>query len=175
MRSVVARGLLFAVVLASVVIVADAQQAMNGNHNGSDPRNDPRVGLKAGLKDAGQAARNMELIATLPKPEGFFDPKEPAGVPSGPEEDPKVPEKPEKEPEEPKPGTPEARRAAGLNFANSDLAFSGNYLFMGNFNGFNIYDIQNPKKLKLVTSVVCPGAAATTCGTSSGLVRQVPV
>ena len=157
MRSVVARGLLFAMVLASVVIVADAQQATNGNHNGSDPRNDPRVGLKAGLKDAGQAARNMELIATLPKPEGFFDPKEPAGVPSGPEEDPKVPEKPEKEPEEPKPGTPEARRAAGLNFANSDLAFSGNYLFMGNFNGFNVYDIQNPKKLKLVTSVVCPG------------------
>ncbi len=90
MRSVVARGLLFAVVLASVVIVADAQQATNGNHNGSDPRNDPRVGLKPGLKDAGQAARNMELIATLPKPEGFFDPKEPAGVPSGPEEDPKV-------------------------------------------------------------------------------------
>ena len=44
-----------------------------------------------------------------------------------------------------------------MNFANSDLAFAGNYLFMGNFNGFNIYDIQNPKKLKLVTSVVCPG------------------
>ena len=29
---------------------------------------DPRVGLKPGLKDAGQAARNMELVASLPKP-----------------------------------------------------------------------------------------------------------
>ena len=52
----------------------------------------------------------MELIATLPKPEGFFDPKEPAGVPVGPEER-EDPKQPEKEPEEPKPGTPEARRA----------------------------------------------------------------
>jgi hypothetical protein len=44
-----------------------------------------------------------------------------------------------------------------LNFANSDLAFSGNYLFVGNFSGFNVYDIQNPKSPKLVTSVLCPG------------------
>src|SRR4029077_10064479 len=35
---------------------------------------DPRVGLKAGLRDAGEAASNMKRIATLPKPEGFFDP-----------------------------------------------------------------------------------------------------
>ena len=41
--------------------------------------NDPRVGLKAGFRDAGSAARNMELVASLPKPEGFFDPKAPAG------------------------------------------------------------------------------------------------
>ena len=33
--------------------------------------NDPRVGLKAGLKDAGIAAKNMELLSTLPRPEGF--------------------------------------------------------------------------------------------------------
>ena len=45
----------------------------------------------------------------------------------------------------------------GLNFANSDLAFSGNHLFIGNFNGFNTYDIENPKKPKLLASVVCPG------------------
>ncbi len=50
-----------------------------------------------------------------------------------------------------------ARLVAGLNFANSDLAFSGTHLFVGNFNGFNIYDIGNPAKPKLVTSVVCPG------------------
>ena len=27
-----------------------------------------------GLRDAGTAARGMELVANLPKPEGFFDP-----------------------------------------------------------------------------------------------------
>ena len=29
-------------------------------------------------------------------------------------------------------------------FPNSDMAFQGNYAFVGNFNGFNIYDISNP-------------------------------
>ncbi len=46
---------------------------------------DPRVGLKAGLRDAGVAMRNMELIASLPKPEGFFDPSAPAGETTPPE------------------------------------------------------------------------------------------
>jgi hypothetical protein len=44
-----------------------------------------------------------------------------------------------------------------LNFANSDLAFSGTLVFVGNFNGFNTYDIETPKKAQLLTSVVCPG------------------
>ncbi len=35
--------------------------------------------MKPGLRDAGIAAKNMELVATLGKPEGFFDPKAPAG------------------------------------------------------------------------------------------------
>jgi hypothetical protein len=42
-------------------------------------------------------------------------------------------------------------------FANSDLAFRGNTLFMGSFHGFNIYDITNPATPTLRTSVVCPG------------------
>ena len=41
---------------------------------------DPRVGLKPGLRDAGEAAKGMEKIASLFKPEGFFDPKVPAGT-----------------------------------------------------------------------------------------------
>src|SRR5437773_4099387 len=53
--------------------------------------NDPRVGLKAGFHDAGEAARNIERIASLPKPEGFFDPKTPAGTPIPPERDPNAP------------------------------------------------------------------------------------
>ena len=49
------------------------------------------------------------------------------------------------------------QRRSGLNFANSDLAFSGHHLFIGNFNGFNVYDLVNPKKPKLLASIVCPG------------------
>src|SRR4029077_7348059 len=46
---------------------------------------------------------------------------------------------------------------AQLAFANSDLAFQGNHLFQGNFYGVNIYDISNPAKTTLLTSMVCPG------------------
>jgi hypothetical protein len=52
---------------------------------------------------------------------------------------------------------PERVVIAQLAFANSDLAFQGNHLFQGNFYGFNIYDISNPTKTTLLTSVVCPG------------------
>ena len=41
--------------------------------------------------------------------------------------------------------------------ANSDLAFQGDHAFVGNFNGFNIYNISNPAAPTLRTSVVCPG------------------
>jgi hypothetical protein len=84
---------------------------------------DPRVGLKAGLTDAGVAAKGLELVANLPKPEGFMDP-------SG---------------------------QHSLNFANSDIAFQGNHVFLGNFSGFNIYDVENTRKPRVVTSIVCPG------------------
>ena len=59
-------------------VLAEAQQAP------PDP-NDPRIGLKAGIHDAAFAARHMELVSTLPKPPGFFDPEFPAGVPAPPE------------------------------------------------------------------------------------------
>ncbi|HEX7122524.1 MAG TPA: hypothetical protein VF178_09170 [Gemmatimonadaceae bacterium] len=35
---------------------------------------DPRVGLRPGVHDAGTAAWNLKLVATRPKPQGFFDP-----------------------------------------------------------------------------------------------------
>ena len=44
-----------------------------------------------------------------------------------------------------------------LSFANSDLAFRGNYGFAGNFHGFNIYDMSDAADPVLKTSVVCPG------------------
>ncbi|HUF73817.1 MAG TPA: DUF305 domain-containing protein [Gammaproteobacteria bacterium] len=49
---------------------------------------DPRAGLAAGFDDAGQAAVNLELVGSLPKPPGFFDPANPAGLPpERPEDD----------------------------------------------------------------------------------------
>ncbi len=47
--------------------------------------------------------------------------------------------------------------AGGLDFANSDLAFSGTHMVMGNFHGFNAYDIESAKSPRLLASVVCPG------------------
>jgi hypothetical protein len=86
-------------------------------------KTDPRVGLKGGLTDAEVAAKGLELVANLPKPEGFMDP-------SG---------------------------QHSLNFANSDIAFQDNHVFLGNFSGFNIYDVENTRKPRVVTSIVCPG------------------
>ena len=40
----------------------------------------------------------------------------------------------------------------------SDLAFQGKYAFAGNYNGFVIYDISNPKRPKTVSQVHCPGS-----------------
>jgi hypothetical protein len=132
---------------------------------------DPRVGLKAGFHNAGEAARNMEVIASLPKPEGFFDPKTPAGatipaerVPNSPTgasvEDPPDTNANAAAPTPPRPGAPPPFDPVAANrptFANSDLAFSGDMVFVGNYHGFNTYDIERADKPRLVSSVVCPG------------------
>ncbi|MFI8002960.1 LVIVD repeat-containing protein [Streptomyces sp. NPDC086010] len=41
---------------------------------------------------------------------------------------------------------------------NTDLAFQGRYAFAGNYDGFRIFDIGNPKKPKTVAQVLCPGS-----------------
>jgi hypothetical protein len=41
--------------------------------------------------------------------------------------------------------------------AGSDAAFQGNYAFVGNFNGFQIFDVSNPAAPVLKTAVECPG------------------
>jgi hypothetical protein len=111
---------------------------------------DPRVGLKAGLRDAGEAIKNLEKVSSMPSPAGFFDPKNPGGTPTPPERDPNLPPP---DPNEP----PDPRYANFLAFANSDLAFQGTHVFMGSFHGFNTYDIERPSKPKLAASIVCPG------------------
>ena len=66
MRRAVEYATLTAVLMSAGLAVLGAQQRSAAK--------DPRVGLKAGFKDAGQAIRNLELVSTLGKPSGFFDP-----------------------------------------------------------------------------------------------------
>ncbi|MEO5588208.1 MAG: hypothetical protein ABIS03_01380 [Gemmatimonadaceae bacterium] len=40
----------------------------------------------------------------------------------------------------------------------SDLAFTGNYVFQGNFSGYQVWDISNPASPSLRTEFVCPGS-----------------
>jgi hypothetical protein len=153
MRSVPARVLCLAALLL-VLLASGAAQ----NGPSADKATDPRVGLKPGLHDAGVAASNLELVAHVPKPEGFFDPKSPAGEPTPPErkeddeddEDPKKPLDKERE-------RRRQQRANAMSYSNSDLSFSRNRVFMGNYHGFNVYGIDDPTMPALVASVVCPG------------------
>src|SRR5262249_16320766 len=46
---------------------------------------------------------------------------------------------------------------SGLDFANSDLAFTHDHAIMGNFNGFTMYTVEDPAKARFIASVVCPG------------------
>ena len=107
---------------------------------------DPRNGLAAGFRDAGEAISNLELIASLPKPTGFFDTENPAGLP------------PEIEPED----TDEeverrfGERAPFLSFSNTDMAFADDLLAVGNYHGFNLYRLGDDAP-ELLSSVVCPG------------------
>src|SRR5690606_14138469 len=56
------------------------------------------------------------------------------------------------------PAAPDDPAAIGaINFANTDLAFQGDFVFVGNYQGFNIYDIREPSEPVLITSVICPG------------------
>jgi hypothetical protein len=47
--------------------------------------------------------------------------------------------------------------AFSLDYANSDFAFKGTHLFLGNFYGFNFYNIEDPRKPQLHVSMPCPG------------------
>ncbi len=119
---------------------------------GSDA-NDPRAKLSPGMYDAGETSMGLKHIMLLKKPDAF-------DLGSNDPNDPKVNKTlstvlgvadPSK--------VPSATKLVfgGLAFANSDIAFQGNHLFLGNFYGVNIYDISNPAKTGLLTSMICPG------------------
>ncbi len=47
--------------------------------------------------------------------------------------------------------------AGDFGFANTDLAFQGDRLFLGNYAGVLIYDISNPAQPTLLSTIACPG------------------
>jgi len=111
---------------------------------------DPRVGLAAGLHDAGQAISNLNLLASLPRPSGFFDPKNPSDLPPVKES------KTASDDEQSTEGTQWGQRSPLLSFSNTDMAFSGDTLVMGSYHGFNVYKLQDGAP-KHYSSIVCPG------------------
>ncbi len=126
-------------------------QPLPAGMTGSDV-NDPRAKLTPGIYDAGEAAMGIKHLQLVKKPDAFQlgsnDPDNPRiettlgqiGIPNAS----KIPK-------------PIALVLAQLAFANSDIAFQGNHLFLGNFYGVSIYDISDPSKATLLTSMVCPG------------------
>lgn len=113
---------------------------------------DPRFTLSAGLYDAGERALGMRHLQLLKKPDSFQlgtdnpdDPRVQKMLASfGIADTSKIPK------------DIQLDIAQGA-FTNSDLAFRGNHIFVGNYYGINIYDVADPKEARLVTSMVCPG------------------
>ena len=110
---------------------------------------DPRSGLAHGLYTADEAILNLELIASLRKPTGFYDPTNPTGKGS---ED-------LTEDNEGKTTAEISRslRSPMLSFSNTDMAFRDDLLVAGSYHGFNMYKIDSNGIPNLISSVVCPG------------------
>ncbi len=117
---------------------------------------DDRAGLSAGFKNAEEAAMNVTLVAALSNPAGFFDPKNPSGLPpiiSKDDDDGKTRGDDGQSVEDTEWGS----RSPLLSFSNTDMAFAGDVLVTGSYHGFNIYKLQPDGMPKLFSSVVCPG------------------
>ena len=113
---------------------------------------DPRSKLTPGMYDAGETSLGIKHLVLVKKPDvfqlGASDPDDPRVQKTigqmGMDNIAKIPKSMH-------------LAVAQLAFANSDFAFQGNHLFQGNFYGASIFDISNPAKTKLLTTLVCPG------------------
>ena len=124
---------------------------------------DPRAGLSAGLYDAGEAIWNLEHLHGLQSPPGFFDPEalwsrvladEPEEEVEGEGEIGAESEAESTDAEAEEEASPPPNP---ISFANTDLAFTGDRVIMGNFHGFNIFEAPRGENPEHVLSVVCPG------------------
>jgi hypothetical protein len=125
--------------------------ALPAGMTGSDT-SDPRYKLTPGLYSAGETSMGIKHLLLLKKPDAFQlgtdNPEDPKiaktlgqlGIPAGM----KIPKEMQ-------------MVIAQLAFGNSDMAFQGSHLFQGNFYGINVYDISDPEKAALLTTLVCPG------------------
>lgn len=139
--------------VAAVTFAQDpnAPKPLPAGMKGSNP-DDPRSKLSTGMYDAGEAAVGLKHVGLTKKPDAFQ-------LGTDNTEDPKVKQMlgsfgVTDTSQMPKPFQ---LMLAQLAFANSDIAFQGNHLFMGNFYGMSIYDISDPSNVKALTSLVCPG------------------
>ena len=113
---------------------------------------DPRASLSPGLFDAGERALGMKHLQLVRKPDSFQlgtdnpdDPKVQSMLKSfGIADTSKI-------------AKPIQLDIAQGAFTNSDLAFQGNHVFVGNYYGINIYNVADSATARLVTSIVCPG------------------
>ena len=141
---------------------------------------DPRAGLAPGFDDAGQAFMNLELVASLPKPPGFYDPENPADLPpERPRDDDGDDEDAEDQEDSvdgnrpgdggdngDREGADEGEddeddgdwdRSPLLSFSNTDMAFRDDVMVAGSYHGFNIYRLDEGGLPRQISSVVCPG------------------
>jgi len=125
---------------------------------------DPRAGLAPGLYDAGEAIMNLQLLSSLRKPLGFYDPGNPiergADKPDASEDEQTTPaegSKDDKDKPQSMENAAQDRRYPMLSFANTDMAFSNDVLVTGSYHGFNMYRIDAEGIPVGLSSVVCPG------------------
>ena len=127
-RSAVTVAVALLVSLPALCAGQDKPSVYTNPRTGAD---DPRVGLKAGLYDAGEASFGLQRLVSLPKPAGFAPDLASIAAYDAAPAPPPTPE-----------GAPPARGPqsgprANYGGTNSDLAFTGNSLFVGNYSGIN--------------------------------------
>ncbi|WP_421924271.1 LVIVD repeat-containing protein, partial [Maricaulis maris] len=128
-----------------------------------------RADLAPGIFDAESVIWNLEMTASVPPPEGFFD-RETAMIPlslpavvadeatEAPVEEPAGDAAGDGDPDAAPAEAEEEYTGPGLlSFANSDLAFTGDRVIVGGFHGFNVFDAADPDDPDHILSVVCPG------------------
>lgn len=144
-----------------------------------------RAGLGAGIFDAESVSWNMELTATVAPPEGFYSEDsiwgppvfdnddedeegeaaddaaegevETAELTEASAEDDGAATDSEAAAQDGEEAEEESTPIAPISFANSDFAFTGDHVIMGNYHGFNIYNVADQDAPELAVSLVCPG------------------